>query len=59
MTKQVNTFGSTLKKIGGLVAMAFGTAALVNFGKESIRLASGAAGSVGGAAGVCGQFQCL
>lgn len=40
MTKQVNTFGSTLKKIGGLVAVAFGTAALVNFGKESIRLAS-------------------
>lgn len=40
MTKQVNTFGSTLKKIGGLVAMAFGTAALVNFGKESIKLAS-------------------
>lgn len=40
MTKQVNTFGSTLKKIGGLVAVAFGTAALVNFGKESIKLAS-------------------
>lgn len=40
MTKQVNTFGNTLKKIGGLVAMAFGTAALVNFGKESIKLAS-------------------
>lgn len=40
MTKQVNTFGNTLKKIGGLVAMAFGTAALINFGKESIKLAS-------------------
>lgn len=40
MTKQVDTFGSTLKKIGGLVAVAFGTAALVNFGKESIKLAS-------------------
>lgn len=40
MTKQVNTFGSTLKKIGGMVAIAFGTAALVNFAKESIKLAS-------------------
>lgn len=40
MTKQVNTFGNTLKKIGGMVAMAFGTAALINFGKESVKLAS-------------------
>lgn len=40
MTRQVNTFGNTLKKIGGLVAMAFGTAALVNFAKESVKLAS-------------------
>lgn len=40
MTKQVNTFGSTLKKIGGMVAIAFGMAALVNFAKESIKLAS-------------------
>ena len=40
MTKQVNAFGGTLRKIGGMVAMAFGTAALINFGKESIKLAS-------------------
>lgn len=40
MTKQVNTFGNTLKKIGGLVAMAFGTAAIVNFAKESVKAAS-------------------
>lgn len=40
MTRQVNTFGNTLKKIGGLVAMVFGTAALVNFAKKSVKLAS-------------------
>lgn len=40
MTRQVNTFGNTLKRIGGLVAMVFGTAALVNFAKESVKLAS-------------------
>lgn len=40
MTRQVNTFGNTLKKIGGLVAIAFGTAALVNFARESVKLAS-------------------
>lgn len=40
MTGQVNKFGVTLKKVAGMVAMAFGTAALINFGKESIKLAS-------------------
>ncbi len=40
MTGKVQTFGNTLKKIGGLVAAAFGTAALIRFGKESIKLAS-------------------
>lgn len=40
MTGSVNKFGNTLKKIGGMVAVAFGTAALINFGKESIKLAS-------------------
>lgn len=40
MTGSVNKFGNTLKKIGGMVAVAFGTAALVKFGKESVKLAS-------------------
>lgn len=40
MTGQVNKFGSTLKKLVGVIGLAFGTAALVNFGKESIKLAS-------------------
>ena len=40
MKSSINKFGSTLKKLGGIVAMAFGTAALINFGKESIKLAS-------------------
>jgi len=40
MTNKVNSFGSTLKKIAGMVAVAFGTAALVNFAKESVKLAS-------------------
>ena len=40
MTNKVNSFGSTLKKIAGMVAVAFGTAALVNFAKESVKLAT-------------------
>lgn len=40
MTSLVNKFGNTLKKLGGMVAMAFGTAAIINFAKESIKLAS-------------------
>lgn len=40
MQHQVDKFGSTLKKLAGTVALAFGTAALVNFGKESLMLAS-------------------
>lgn len=40
MTRKVNSFGNTLKKLAGVVAVAFGTAALINFGKESIKLAS-------------------
>lgn len=40
MTNKVQSFGKTLTKLAGLVGLAFGTAALVNFGKESIKLAS-------------------
>ncbi len=40
MQHQVDKFGSTLKNLAGTVALAFGTAALVNFGKESLMLAS-------------------
>lgn len=40
MTKKVNTFGSTLKKLAGIVAFAFGTGALINFGKEAVQAAS-------------------
>lgn len=40
MQHQVDKFGSTLKKLAGTVGLAFGTAALVNFGKESLMLAS-------------------
>ncbi len=40
MTGKVQSFGKTLMKIAGLVSLAFGTAALINFGKESIKLAS-------------------
>lgn len=40
MTRKVNSFGNTLKKLAGVVSVAFGTAALINFGKESIKLAS-------------------
>ncbi len=40
MTTQVNRLGGTLLKVAGAIGLAFGTAALVNFGKESINLAS-------------------
>lgn len=40
MTKQVDKFSVTLKKLASTVALAFGTAAIINFGKESINLAS-------------------
>ena len=40
MKKQVDSFGSALKRLAGTVAMAFGTAALISFGKESVKLAS-------------------
>lgn len=40
MTKQVDKFGVTLKKLASTVAMAFGTAAIINFGKESVKAAS-------------------
>lgn len=40
MSRQVDQFGVSLKKLAGLVSAAFGVAALVKFGKESIKLAS-------------------
>lgn len=40
MEGKVKSFNNTLKKLAGVVAVAFGTAAIVNFGKESIKLAS-------------------
>ena len=40
MENRVDRFGATLKKLAGIVAVAFGTAALINFGKESVKLAS-------------------
>lgn len=40
MTGRVQKFGGVLRRVAGIVAVAFGTAALVNFGKESIKLAS-------------------
>lgn len=40
MTGKVQTFGNTLKKISGVVAVAFGTAALIRFSKESVKAAS-------------------
>lgn len=40
MTKQVNSFGATLKKLASTVALAFGTAAIINFGKEAVKAAS-------------------
>ncbi len=40
MKNQVDKFGVTLKKLAGVIGVVFGTAALINFGKESIKLAS-------------------
>ncbi|MDE7054874.1 MAG: hypothetical protein K2O84_08705, partial [Oscillospiraceae bacterium] len=40
MQSKVDTFGASLRKLAGVVGLAFGTAALINFGKESIKLAS-------------------
>ena len=40
MQHQADKFGSTLKKLASTVALAFGTAAIINFGKESIKAAS-------------------
>lgn len=40
MTGSVKKFGNTLLKVGAAVGLAFGVGALVNFGKESIKLAS-------------------
>lgn len=40
MTGSVQKFSGTLTKLARLVGLAFGTAALVNFGRESIKLAS-------------------
>ena len=40
MTGSLKRFTSTLSKLAGMVGLAFGVGALINFGKESIRLAS-------------------
>lgn len=40
MTGQVDKFGATLKKLAGVVGIAFGTAAIINFGRESVKAAS-------------------
>lgn len=40
MTKSVNNFGGTLKKVAGIIGTVFGVATLVNFGKEAVKLAS-------------------
>lgn len=40
MNGRVKQFGNTLTKIAGMVGLAFGTAALVNFAKESVNAAS-------------------
>lgn len=40
MKGQVDKFSVTLKKLASTVAFAFGTAALIRFGKESVNLAS-------------------
>lgn len=40
MQGQVDKFSGTLKKLASTVALAFGTAALINFGKESVKAAS-------------------
>lgn len=40
MKGQVDRFSVTLKKLASTVAFAFGTAAIINFGKESVKAAS-------------------
>lgn len=40
MKNQVDRFGVTLKKLASTVAMAFGTAAIINFGREAVKAAS-------------------
>lgn len=40
VNKGLNGIKSTVKKIGSIIAVAFGVRALVNFGKEAINLAS-------------------
>lgn len=40
MQHQVDKFGSTLKKLVSTVGLAFGTAAVINFGKEAVKAAS-------------------
>lgn len=40
MQGRVDKFSVTLKKLAGTVALAFGAAALIRFGKESVNLAS-------------------
>jgi hypothetical protein len=38
--KTVSSFGSSISKLGGMIAAAFSVGAIVNFGKEAIRLAA-------------------
>lgn len=40
MQGRVDKFSVTLKKLASTVALAFGTAAIINFGKESVKAAS-------------------
>lgn len=40
VTNSISKFGKTLMNLGAAVGLAFGVGALVNFGKESIKLAS-------------------
>jgi len=42
--QSVNTFSSTVAKIGGVIAAAFSVASIINFTKESIKLAATAEG---------------
>ena len=38
--KKANSFGSIIKKIGGILAAAFSAAVLISFSKEAMKLAS-------------------
>lgn len=40
----MNSFGSIVKKIGGIIGIAFGVSAIVNFSKEAMKLAAEAEG---------------